>query len=132
MKRRNNRMGKFVFVCLSPILTASLFGSDQSFQSALGPRFNPGIEAARIPPRKGLDSIHRWNQIAINATGLDHTPVAPGESRVFGEQLGPGRSSRAMAIVHVAIFDAVNAIAGRFKSYTGVGLSMHGPVPVDA
>jgi hypothetical protein len=33
--------------------------------------------------------------------------VAPGESRVFGEQLGPGRSSRATAIVHIAIFEAV-------------------------
>jgi len=45
--------------------------------------------------RHGLDTLHRWNVIAINATGLDHTPVAPGENRVFGEQLGPGRASRA-------------------------------------
>ena len=41
-------------------------------------------------------------------------------TRVFGEQLGPGRSSRAMAIVHIAIFDAVNAIARRYRSYTGI------------
>jgi hypothetical protein len=61
-----------------------------------------------------------WNRIAINASGLDHTPVAVGENRVFGEQLGPGRSSRAMAIVHIAIFDSVNAIAGRYESYTGL------------
>ena len=39
---------------------------------------------------------------------------------MFGEQLGPGRSSRAMAIVHIAIFDAVNAIAGGYRSYTGI------------
>jgi hypothetical protein len=64
--------------------------------------------------------VHRWNQIAINASGLDHTPVAPGEDRVFGHQLGPGRASRAMAIVHIAIFDVVNAIAGGFQSYTGI------------
>jgi hypothetical protein len=64
--------------------------------------------------------VHRWNQIAINATGLDHTPVAPGENRIFGQQLGPGRASRAMAIVHIAIFDAVNAIAGGYQSYTGI------------
>src|SRR5207248_315890 len=58
---------------------------------------------------------------AINASGLDHTPVAHGENRVFGEQLGPTRASRAMAIVHIAVFDAVSAIDGRFKSYTGLG-----------
>ena len=43
-----------------------------------------------------------------------------GDPRVFGEQLGPGRSSRAMAIVHIAMFDAVNAIARRYRSYTGI------------
>jgi hypothetical protein len=62
----------------------------------------------------------RWNAIAIDASGLDHTPVAPGENRVFGEQLGPGRSSRAMAIVHIAIFDAINAIENDFESYSGI------------
>src|SRR5205814_10195371 len=66
------------------------------------------------------DVVHRWNQIAIDATGLDHTPVAPGENRVFGEQLGPGRASRAMAIVHIAIFDVVNALSGQYRSFTGI------------
>jgi hypothetical protein len=70
--------------------------------------------------------VHRWNSIAIDASGLDHTPVAPGEQRVFGENLGPGRASRAMAIVHIAIFDAVNAIAGGFQSYTGVAPARDG------
>ncbi len=56
---------------------------------------------------------------------LDHTPVAPGEHRMFGEQLGPGRSSRAMAIVHIAIFDAINAILGGYQSYTGIDSAPH-------
>ena len=64
--------------------------------------------------------LARWNQVAIDASGLDHTPVAPGEDRVFGEQFGPTRSSRAMAIVHIAMFDALNAIEGRYESYTGL------------
>ena len=51
--------------------------------------------------------------------GSDHTPVAPGEDLIFGEQLGPGRASRAIAIVHIAIFDAVNAIDNAW-SYTGI------------
>jgi hypothetical protein len=62
--------------------------------------------------------VVHWNRIAIDASGVDHTPVAPGENRVFGEQLGPGRASRAMAIVHMAIFDAMNAIFDEWQSYT--------------
>src|SRR5215472_13562400 len=64
--------------------------------------------------------VRHWNSIALDAAGLDDTPVGPGEERVFGEQLGPGRSSRAMAIVHIAMFDAINAISGRFHTYTGI------------
>lgn len=67
-----------------------------------------------------VDRVHHWNRIAIDASGLDHTPVASGETRVFGEQLGPGRAARAMAIVHIAIFDAVNSIARRYRSFTGI------------
>jgi hypothetical protein len=74
----------------------------------------------RPDPHDARARLIHWNQIAIDASGVDHTPVAEGESRVFGEQLGPGRASRAIAIVHIALFDAVNAIYGRWKSYTGV------------
>ena len=94
-------------------------------RDTLGPQFGaaPQQNAAPTPRRRGpgdLDRLRYWNQIAIDAAGLDHTPVADTENRVFGEQLGPGRSSRAMAIVHIAIFDAVNAIVGGYRSYTGL------------
>ena len=78
----------------------------------------------RFPIPPGLldpsERLRRWNEVAINATGLDHTPVQPGETRTFGEQLGPGRAARAMAIVHIAMHDAINAIRGRYKTYTGI------------
>ena len=94
------------------VLTVA-FGTNHGFNDVFGPLFHP---APGVPhpggPRRGLDSLHRWNVIAMNASGLDHTPVAPGENRVFGEQLGPGRSSRAMAIVHIAMFDALDAVVG--------------------
>ena len=64
--------------------------------------------------------VHHWNHVAIDASGLDHTPVAPGDTRKFGEELGPGRASRAMAIVHIAVFEAVNAIDGSYQSYTNL------------
>jgi len=99
--------------------------SDES--KFLGPEFevNPLVrDAARVEPPRGsvsaADTLRYWNQVAVDASGLDHTPVAKGDTRVFGEQLGPGRASRAMAIVHIAMFDAVNSIGGGYKSYTGV------------
>ena len=81
-------------------------------------------EESRMIQSVGGDTRTRllnWNMIAVDSTGIDHTPVAPGENRVFGEQIGPVRSARAMAIVHIAIFDAINAITGGFQSYTNLG-----------
>ena len=72
------------------------------------------------PQASVVDRVHHWNLIAINSSGLDHTPVPPGDPRVFGEQLGPGRSARAMAIVQIAVFDAVNSIAKRYRGFTRI------------
>src|SRR6476469_2549224 len=88
------------------VLTVA-FATDHGFNDLFGPLFHPSHNVQPpAGPRHGLDSLHRWNVIAINASGLDHTPVAPGENRVFGEKLGAGRSSRAMAIGHIAMFEA--------------------------
>src|SRR5215217_2226833 len=123
----------------SSLLLAALFlsvltfalGTNHGFNDVFGPLFHPtpGVPSP-AGPRRELDSLHRWNVIAINASGLDHTPVAPGENRVFGEQLGPGRASRAMAIVHIAMFDALDAVVGGFTSYTGTQASP-GPMSID-
>src|SRR5688572_15015886 len=77
-------------------------------------------EVSSKAPIHGLAMLHHWNQIAVDMSGLDHTPLSPGEDRTFGEQIGPGRSSRAMAIVHIAIFDALNAIEGGYHGYMGL------------
>src|SRR6266481_645468 len=119
-------------ILLALCLCFSTNASALSFSDFFGPRFN-GVQTTRtaLAPKNALDSIHRWNTIAINASGLDHTPVAPGETRVFGEQLGPTRASRAMAIVHIAIFDSVNAVLGGYQSYTGIQ-PVKPPVSLDA
>ncbi len=104
-----------------PGVSDALVSHAQGFpnvQDALGPfyRENPYAERAAKRPsshdKTPLGMTRHWNEVAIDASGLDHTPVANGEARVFGEQLGPARASRAMAIMHIAIFDAVNAISG--------------------
>jgi len=100
--------------------------ASHGLQDTLGPEFHANPHLPRGPSRsqphdtspRGM--LHHWNRVAIDASGLDHTPVANGETRTFGEQLGPARASRAMAIVHIAVFDAVNAIAGKYQSYTGL------------
>ncbi|HYR21539.1 MAG TPA: hypothetical protein VEP30_01265 [Chthoniobacterales bacterium] len=117
---------------LALCLSFSNNASALSFSDFFGPRFN-GVQTSRtaLAPKNALDSIHRWNAIAINASGLDHTPVAAGEIRTFGEQLGPTRASRAMAIVHIAIFDSVNAVLGGYRSYSGIQ-PVKPPVSLDA
>ena len=119
------------------VATFAIFATTMAFHSSAqrpardagdiwGPRYTAGqrpLRSERHPFRHGGNSVLRllhWNEVAIDASGLDHTPVAPGESRVFGEQLGPGRASRAMAIVHIAIFDAINAVTGEFERYTSL------------
>ena len=78
------------------------------------------IDVARAYSSGTLSSVRHWNRVAIDASGLDHTePVPEVEDRDdFAEQLGPGRAARAMAIVHIAMFDAINAIVGFYESYT--------------
>ncbi len=98
-------------------------GDRAGHRGLLGPHAHAGAPVRpfhRHQRRPGIDSIRDWNEIALNATGLDHTPVAPGEGRVFGEQFGPCRASRAMAIVHVAMFDVVNAVVGGYEGYTSL------------
>ena len=119
-------------ILLALCLCFSTNASALNFSDFFGPRFN-GVRTTRttLAPKNALDSVHRWNAIAINASGLDHTPVAPGELRTFGEQLGPTRASRAMAIVHIAIFDSVNAVLGGYQSYSGIQ-PVKSPVSLDA
>ena len=81
-------------------------------------RTSPESVHGRHHSASAADALRYWNTIAVDASGLDHTPPAADETRHFGEQLGPGRASRAMAIVHIAMFDAVDAIVGGYESYT--------------
>ncbi len=93
-------------------------GGNPDARFAEAPLLELSTEAIGNDPRARL---LRWHEISMAATSLDHTPAPAGDPRVFREQLGPHRSSRALAIVHIAMFDAVNAITGnRFKSYTGL------------
>ena len=81
-------------------------------------------------PSDTFDRLFLWNEIALETTAIDHTPVQAGEARRFGEQFGPTRSSRAMAIAHIAIFESINAVTRDYKSYTGLA-PVSGPISLD-
>lgn len=59
-----------------------------------------------------MDAILFWNDIALKAVANDFsgTPGTP-------EQKGPTGTSRALAIVHLAMYDAFNSIAQKYSPY---------------
>lgn len=126
--KRNWPLTALTLALLTLTLTGMAWanGFPGGVHDALGQRYDdaPRCDAPRSQRlQPGADSTSRlryWHEIALNAVALDHTPVAPGKNRVFGEQFGPTRTSRALAIVHIAIFDAVNAITGGYQSYTAL------------
>jgi len=87
-------------------------------------RFAPAVSFndTTIPgePLSTYGRLFAWSNIALDTTAIDHTPPAPGQNYTFGQAFGPPRSARAMAIGHIAMFEAVNAIVGKFHSYTGL------------
>lgn len=70
-------------------------------------------------PRNTTERVLFWNNATMAANAIDHTPGIPG-GVVTADELGPARASRAFAIVHIAVFDALNAVRRRYPSYTGM------------
>jgi membrane-associated phospholipid phosphatase len=115
-----------------PVLLLSYLFVGGSAPSPPFPDMGADPTADGLDCAASMDPVRIWNQIAVDASGLDHTPVEAGEDRVFGEQLGPGRASRAMAIVHIAMFEVVNAVTGSgYRSYLDLPLAAAG-VSLDA
>lgn len=58
------------------------------------------------------DPVLYWNAVALELNAVDH-------SGIYGvpDQIGPDKTARALAIMHAAIFDAVNSIDGSYKPY---------------
>src|SRR5688500_2390422 len=68
----------------------------------------PVSSAAAIEP---TDMVLRWNENAVNVIGQPATNTPPG----LGQ--GPPLAALHVAMVHGAIYDAVNAIAGGHEPY---------------
>ncbi|MES3020170.1 MAG: vanadium-dependent haloperoxidase [Pseudomonadota bacterium] len=70
------------------------------------------------PGPNAVARLAYWNELALRAVAADHTPAFAGGALLAAEQPGPTRSSRALAIVHIAIYDALNAIRKRYPAYS--------------
>src|SRR5262245_56537100 len=87
-----------------------------------GPRRGrrPSVELLETRWVLAGDVILHWNAVALDALKGDYTlGHAP-------DQGGPTRDSRALAIVHAAMFDAVNSIAGHYTPYLAVAPNAKG------
>ncbi len=73
-----------------------------------GIAFLPKFGAAQLAPLP--DMVLRWNEVLNDAQVVDHTPGAGVPGAGAKKHAGPTRAARAMAMVHIAIYDAVNAI----------------------
>lgn len=85
---------------------------NQRLGLALAVFYSLSIAAVRADDPPNRDSILHWNSVALAAVVADH-------SGTFGpaQQGGPTRTSRALAIVHAAMFDALNSITPTAKPY---------------
>jgi PAP2 superfamily len=76
---------------------------------ARGPSPEPSTESAH----GSRDEVLHWNAILLQACANDYdTSEVP-----TPDQKGPGKTARAFAIVHAAIFDTVNSFDGSFTPY---------------
>ncbi len=60
--------------------------------------------------------VQLWHNVALDTVALDHTPE--GDDGAPVNQAGPTRTSRALAMVQIAVFEALNTIERRYENYT--------------
>ena len=91
-----------------------------SNEAELGARFasNP-VLAALGTDSPDLFYVLYWNDVALDVVSIDHTNTALTSlgSQYYAEQFGPPRASRALAIVHLAMFEAADALTKEFNSF---------------
>lgn len=80
------------------------------------------LRSPTVAPRRPVnlsDRILMWNEIALDTNALDYVPpLAAGG--LYHQQFGPHRSSRAIAVGQLAVFEVVNCKARMFPSYAGL------------
>lgn len=102
-------MSRRSYLICVPRLTAS-----KAFHCATATGLLCGLLAS-APPASADDAVTQWNQIAASAT--------------LSAGLAPVQQTRAMAIVQVAVHDAVNAVTRQYATYLSLGPAPAGASP---
>ena len=63
------------------------------------------------------DSILHWNLVALNALKVDFSLPDPRPPELMPQQNGPTYAARALAIVHLAMYDAYMGVREPSKTY---------------
>jgi hypothetical protein len=121
MKRMPNAKHAVAFPILFLVFLAAptvLRGAGVDYRGLWGTRYQAGPQINEIPTarkRSALTAVRHWSEVALDANAIDHARTAP-------EQIGPLRTARALAIFHIAVFDAIN---GGYRGYTGLAHVSH-------
>ncbi len=94
----------------------------QAQSNALDIINSPLFLEASIGDEVDFSQLIAWNSIVMDITAKDHTALPRGsviDFRPF-EQVGPARTSRALAIIHIAMFEAINAVYRQYESYNNI------------
>lgn len=78
-----------------------------------------------------IDSILHWNQIALDAAKADFT-TSDASINPTPQQGGPTRTSRALAIIHIAMYDAYVGVRGGPKYLTYSATETPGTTDLEA
>ena len=63
------------------------------------------------------DRVLMWHEVMLDSIAIDHTPD-PDTGEVDFAQGGPTRTSRALAITQIAVFDAANSVESKYVPYS--------------
>lgn len=70
------------------------------------------------------DRVLAWHETALDAVALDHTPNAAGVAPLNNG--GPVRTARALGMIHIAMYDALNAFGQKYQPYDAMPAAPRG------
>lgn len=94
----------------------------------------PALVAPVSTPRKltgPADRVVFWHEVALDAVAADHTPN-PATGAADLAHGGPGRTSRALAMAQIAVFDAADAFTLKYNPYNDIGRAKMSDASLDA
>ncbi|QMW06692.1 hypothetical protein [Spirosoma foliorum] len=95
------------------------FIKSQLKKQALSPAKRKNFLVDSTTEKEIIKNYLFWHDYSLDISATDHlTSATPTD--FYAEQLGPHKASRAFAITHVAIFEAINSVIKKYTSYRAI------------